>query len=152
MYVVDGVVKVMQIAEAADDPAGDARPEVSCGSCCVRSNALARVVTPQVRAPTTLAHHALCRRGLPPQSRTCSSSSRSSKRASRGIGRGRGAHAKRMLLLRAANRLQRGSLNMRRARGTDANSPFAARNIEDSLRAARATRAIAGGVYKLVVR
>lgn len=30
MYVVDGVVKVMQIAEAADDPAGDARPEVSC--------------------------------------------------------------------------------------------------------------------------
>jgi len=30
MYVVDGVVKVLQIAEAEDDPAGDARPEVSC--------------------------------------------------------------------------------------------------------------------------
>ena len=30
MYIVDGVVKVMQIAEAADDPAGDDRPEVSC--------------------------------------------------------------------------------------------------------------------------
>lgn len=30
MYVVDGVIKVMQIAEAPDDPAGDARPEVSC--------------------------------------------------------------------------------------------------------------------------
>ena len=30
MYVVDGVIKVMQVAEAADDPAGDARPEVSC--------------------------------------------------------------------------------------------------------------------------
>jgi len=30
MYVVDGVVKVMQIAEAPDDPAGDDRPEVSC--------------------------------------------------------------------------------------------------------------------------
>lgn len=29
-YVVDGVVKVLQIAEAEDDPAGDARPEVSC--------------------------------------------------------------------------------------------------------------------------
>ena len=30
MYVVDGVIKVMQIAEAPDDPAGDDRPEVSC--------------------------------------------------------------------------------------------------------------------------
>ena len=30
MYVVDGVIKVMQIAEAPDDPAGDARPEASC--------------------------------------------------------------------------------------------------------------------------
>jgi len=30
MFVVDGVIKVMQIAEAADDPAGDDRPEVSC--------------------------------------------------------------------------------------------------------------------------
>ena len=28
--VVDGTIKVMQIAEAPDDPAGDARPEVSC--------------------------------------------------------------------------------------------------------------------------
>jgi len=30
MYIDDGVIKVIQIAEAADDPAGDARPEVSC--------------------------------------------------------------------------------------------------------------------------
>lgn len=30
MFVEGGIVKVMQIAEAADDPAGDARPEVSC--------------------------------------------------------------------------------------------------------------------------
>ena len=30
MYVDNGVIKVMQIAEAPDDPAGDARPEVSC--------------------------------------------------------------------------------------------------------------------------
>ena len=30
MYVVDGVVKGMQISEAEDDPAGDARPESSC--------------------------------------------------------------------------------------------------------------------------
>ena len=30
MYVVDGVVKVMQISEAPDDPAGDDQPEVSC--------------------------------------------------------------------------------------------------------------------------
>ena len=30
MYVVDGVVKVMQVSEAEDDPAGDARPESSC--------------------------------------------------------------------------------------------------------------------------
>lgn len=29
-YVVDGVVKAMAIAEADDDPAGDARPEASC--------------------------------------------------------------------------------------------------------------------------
>jgi len=29
MYVVDGVIKVLQIAEAEDDPAGDARPEAS---------------------------------------------------------------------------------------------------------------------------
>ena len=30
MYIVDGVVKVMQVSEAEDDPAGDARPEASC--------------------------------------------------------------------------------------------------------------------------
>jgi len=30
MFVEGGKVKVLQIAEAADDPAGDARPEVSC--------------------------------------------------------------------------------------------------------------------------
>ena len=30
MFLDDGVVKVMQVAEAADDPAGDDRPEVSC--------------------------------------------------------------------------------------------------------------------------
>ena len=30
MFVDDGTVKVMQVAEAADDPAGDARPEASC--------------------------------------------------------------------------------------------------------------------------
>jgi len=30
MYVDNGVIKVMQVAEAPDDPAGDARPEVSC--------------------------------------------------------------------------------------------------------------------------
>ena len=30
MFVVDGVIKVMQVAEAPDDPAGDDRPEVSC--------------------------------------------------------------------------------------------------------------------------
>jgi 2-Cys peroxiredoxin 5 len=30
MFVVDGVLKVMQVAEADDDPAGDDRPEVSC--------------------------------------------------------------------------------------------------------------------------
>ena len=30
MYVDHGVVKVMQIAEALDDPAGDDRPELSC--------------------------------------------------------------------------------------------------------------------------
>ena len=30
MYVVDGTIKVMQISEAPDDPAGDARPEASC--------------------------------------------------------------------------------------------------------------------------
>ena len=30
IYVVDGEIKVMQIAEAPDDPAGDDRPEVSC--------------------------------------------------------------------------------------------------------------------------
>ena len=30
MFVDDGTVKVMQVAEAVDDPAGDARPEASC--------------------------------------------------------------------------------------------------------------------------
>jgi len=30
MYVDNGAIKVMQVAEAPDDPAGDARPEVSC--------------------------------------------------------------------------------------------------------------------------
>jgi len=30
MYVDNGIIKVMQVAEAPDDPAGDARPEVSC--------------------------------------------------------------------------------------------------------------------------
>ena len=30
MFCVDGTIEVMQIAEAADDPAGDDRPEVSC--------------------------------------------------------------------------------------------------------------------------
>lgn len=30
MFVDDGVIKVIQVAEAEDDPAGDARPEVSC--------------------------------------------------------------------------------------------------------------------------
>ena len=30
MYVVDGEIKVMQISEAADELAGDARPEASC--------------------------------------------------------------------------------------------------------------------------
>lgn len=30
MYIVDGVVKAMAISEAADDPAGDDRPEASC--------------------------------------------------------------------------------------------------------------------------
>lgn len=30
MYIVDGVVKVLQVAEKPDDPAGDAFPEVSC--------------------------------------------------------------------------------------------------------------------------
>lgn len=30
MYVVNGVVKILQVAEAIDDPAGDARPEASC--------------------------------------------------------------------------------------------------------------------------
>jgi len=30
MYVVDGTIKVMQISEAPDDPAGDARPEATC--------------------------------------------------------------------------------------------------------------------------
>jgi len=30
MFVVDGTIEVMAIAEAADDPAGDDRPEVSC--------------------------------------------------------------------------------------------------------------------------
>merc|ERR1712060_212342 len=29
MYVVDGVIKVIQVAEAEDDPAGDARPDVT---------------------------------------------------------------------------------------------------------------------------
>mmetsp|Transcript_18668 Transcript_18668/g.37979 ORF Transcript_18668/g.37979 Transcript_18668/m.37979 type:complete len:97 (+) Transcript_18668:331-621(+) len=29
MYVVDGVIKVIRIAEAEDDPAGDAKPEAS---------------------------------------------------------------------------------------------------------------------------
>jgi hypothetical protein len=32
MYVDNGVIKVMQVAEAPDDPAGDARPEVSCSA------------------------------------------------------------------------------------------------------------------------
>jgi len=30
MFVEAGKIKVMQIAEAPDDPAGDARPEASC--------------------------------------------------------------------------------------------------------------------------
>ena len=30
MFVDDGVIKVMQVSEAPDDPAGDARPESSC--------------------------------------------------------------------------------------------------------------------------
>lgn len=30
MYVVDGEIKAMAIAEAPDDPAGDDRPQVSC--------------------------------------------------------------------------------------------------------------------------
>ncbi len=30
MFVDDGVVKVVQVAESPDDPAGDAYPEVSC--------------------------------------------------------------------------------------------------------------------------
>ena len=30
MYVDHGVVKVMQVAEALDDPAGDDRPELAC--------------------------------------------------------------------------------------------------------------------------
>lgn len=29
IYVVDGIIKVISIAEAEDDPAGDARPEAS---------------------------------------------------------------------------------------------------------------------------
>jgi len=29
IFVVDGVIKVLQIAEADDDPAGDAKPEAS---------------------------------------------------------------------------------------------------------------------------
>jgi hypothetical protein len=30
MYVDDGVIKVLNVSEAPDDPAGDARPEASC--------------------------------------------------------------------------------------------------------------------------
>lgn len=30
MFVEDGTIKVMQVSEAADDPAGDERPESSC--------------------------------------------------------------------------------------------------------------------------
>ena len=30
MYIEDGILKVFEIAEAEDDPAGDARPEKSC--------------------------------------------------------------------------------------------------------------------------
>ena len=30
MYVDDGVVKVINVSEAPDDPAGDDRPESSC--------------------------------------------------------------------------------------------------------------------------
>ena len=30
MYVEDGVIKVINVSEAPDDPAGDARPESSC--------------------------------------------------------------------------------------------------------------------------
>lgn len=30
LFVDGGIIKVLQIAEAEDDPAGDARPEVSC--------------------------------------------------------------------------------------------------------------------------
>jgi len=30
MYIEDGVLKAMEISEAPDDPAGDARPESSC--------------------------------------------------------------------------------------------------------------------------
>ena len=30
MFVVNGVIEAMAIAEAPDDPAGDDRPEVSC--------------------------------------------------------------------------------------------------------------------------
>lgn len=30
MFVENGVIKVFNVSEAADDPAGDARPEASC--------------------------------------------------------------------------------------------------------------------------
>jgi peroxiredoxin 5 len=30
MFVEDGVIKVINVSEAPDDPAGDARPEASC--------------------------------------------------------------------------------------------------------------------------
>merc|ERR1712217_819568 len=38
MFVDDGVIKVIQVAEAEDDPAGDARPEVSCIEICWSSS------------------------------------------------------------------------------------------------------------------
>mmetsp|Transcript_2953 Transcript_2953/g.4056 ORF Transcript_2953/g.4056 Transcript_2953/m.4056 type:complete len:101 (-) Transcript_2953:329-631(-) len=37
LYVVDGVVKVVNVAEREDDPAGDAFPEITCAPAMIEA-------------------------------------------------------------------------------------------------------------------
>ena len=53
MYVDDGIVKVINVSEAPDDPAGDDRPESSASITCSRISPRCKGNDDAVRAPTT---------------------------------------------------------------------------------------------------